>query len=144
MLYSATSAEKSISYAVQHQCPQCGAPVTLEEDTRFFVCGFCRVQSFICQKGFPRYYLSPSPKVPEDTDLVYLPYWRFKGVRYTCHATGIKSKFTDISTLARQDLPSRIPLFSRVPVPGFDLETHYQRNQRKFPQAITCGRGPKG
>ncbi len=106
---SATSAEKNISYAVQHQCPQCGAPVTLGEDARFFVCEFCRVRSFISQKGFPRYYLPASPKAPEDADIVYIPYWRFKGVRYICRAAGITPKFTDISVLARQDLPQQIP-----------------------------------
>ncbi len=111
MQFSATSAEKNISYAVQHQCPQCGAPVTLGEETRFFVCQFCRVRSCISQKGFPRYYLPCSPRVPQEAQakLIYLPYWRFKGVRYMCTASGITPGFTDISTLALADLPPQIP-----------------------------------
>lgn len=109
MQFSATSAEKNISYAVQHQCPQCGAPVTLGEETRFFVCEFCRVRSLISQKGFPRYYLPCAPKAPRDTVLIYLPYWRFKGVRYMCTASGITPRFTDISTLAVADMPPQIP-----------------------------------
>ncbi|WP_022667038.1 hypothetical protein [Desulfospira joergensenii] len=106
---SATSAGKSINYAVEHQCPQCGAPVTLGEDTRFFVCEFCRVRSCIAQKGFPRYYLSPSPDIPRDADLFYLPYWRFKGVRYPWDETGVKPRFMDISALALEDMPPEIP-----------------------------------
>lgn len=106
---SATSVEKNISYAIQHQCPQCGAPVTLGEETRFFVCEFCRVRSCISQKGFPRYYLPCSPKAPQDRQPIYLPYWRFKGVRYICSASGITPRFTDISTLAVADMPPQIP-----------------------------------
>ena len=109
MQFSAISAEKNISYAVQHQCPQCGAPVTLGEETRFFVCEFCRVRSCISQKGFPRYYLPCSPKVPQGAQLLYLPYWRFKGVRYMCTTSGITPRFTDISTLAVADMPHQIP-----------------------------------
>lgn len=109
MPFSATSAEKNISYAVQHQCPQCGAPVTLGEETRFFVCQFCRVRSCISQKGFPRYYLPRAPQVPQEVRLIYLPYWRFKGVRYMCTASGITPRFTDISTLALAEMPPQIP-----------------------------------
>lgn len=73
------------------------------------MCEFCRVRSCISQKGFPRYYLPCSPNVPQKVQLIYLPYWRFKGVRYMCTASGITPRFTDISALAVADMPSRIP-----------------------------------
>jgi len=73
------------------------------------VCEFCRVRSCISQKGFPRYYLPCSSKVPADENLIYLPYWRFKGVRYTCTASGVAPRFTDISILALADMPHQIP-----------------------------------
>ena len=73
------------------------------------MCEFCRVRSCISQKGFPRYYLPCSPKVPQDAQLIYLPYWRFKGVRYMCTASGVTPRFTDISTLAVADMPPQIP-----------------------------------
>ena len=73
------------------------------------MCEFCRVRSCISQKGFPRYYLPCSAKVPRDAELIYLPYWRFKGVRYTCTASGVTPRFTDISTLALADMPPQIP-----------------------------------
>lgn len=83
--------------------------MTLGEEIRFFVCAFCRVRSCISQKGFPRYYLPCAPNVPKDANLIYLPYWRFKGVRYTCTASGVTHRFTDISTLALADMPPQIP-----------------------------------
>ncbi|WP_321413922.1 hypothetical protein [uncultured Desulfobacter sp.] len=73
------------------------------------MCEFCRVRSCISQKGFPRYYLPCSSKVPRDAQLIYLPYWRFKGVRYICSASGVTPRFTDLSTLAVADMPSQIP-----------------------------------
>lgn len=100
---------KDISFAIEHQCPQCGAPITLEEDTRFFVCEFCRVRSVIFQKDFFRYFLSPSTDIPIDQDLFYLPYWRFKGVRYLCTPGGIQPRFIDVSSLAMEGVPSNIP-----------------------------------
>ncbi|MCP4682857.1 MAG: hypothetical protein GY864_11035, partial [Desulfobacterales bacterium] len=107
-LFFAISAEKSISFTVEHQCPQCGAPITLGEETLFFVCGFCRVRSCISQKGFSRYYFSLSSDAPKDSKLVYLPYWRFKGVRYACHFSGVEHRFLDISSLAMED-PGHLP-----------------------------------
>ena len=67
------------------------------------------MRSCISQKGFPRYYLPCSPNVPQEAQVIYLPYWRFKGVRYMCTASGITPRFTDISALALADIPSRIP-----------------------------------
>ena len=104
-----TAAERSISYRVEHQCPQCGAPVTLGEETLFFVCEFCRVRSCISQKGVFRYMLSPGKSVPEDTELIYLPYWRFKGVRYFCSVSGVDSRFMDISQSAVNDSIEHVP-----------------------------------
>ena len=106
--YSVTSAEKNINFKVEHQCPQCGAPVLLEEETLFFTCEFCRVRSYILQHRYPRYRLSPSKDIKDDQDFIYLPYWRFKGVHYTCRLSGVEYKFLDISTLALKHRPLNI------------------------------------
>jgi hypothetical protein len=100
MQFFVTNAEKSISFKVEHQCPQCGAPITLGEEALFFTCGFCRVRSCISQKGFPRYMFSLSIDAPTDSEVIYLPYWRFKGVRFACHNSGVEHRFLDISALA--------------------------------------------
>jgi hypothetical protein len=105
MRFFVTNAGKSISFKIEHQCPQCGAPITLGEETLFFVCDFCRVRSCISQKGFSRYYFPLSPHAPAGSDLVYLPYWRFKGVRYACHFSGVTPRFIDNSALAMEDAP---------------------------------------
>lgn len=101
-------AEKEINFKVQLQCPQCGAPILLEEETLFFECEFCRVQSCISQKGFARYSFSPSEEMKECENLFYLPYWRFKGVRYTCLLKGVESKFLDLSRLAMRTKPKQV------------------------------------
>lgn len=109
MLFSATSAEKNIQFKVEHQCPQCGAPVTLGEETLFFVCEFCRVRSCIAQKGFSRYLFSLSSPSPKGCEVFYLPYWRFKGVQYACSFSGVDSRFLDLSALALDRADRRIP-----------------------------------
>ena len=103
------AAERSINYRVEHQCPQCGAPVILGEETLFFVCEFCRVRSCISHKGVFRYMLSPGEHVPEDTDFIYLPYWRFKGVRYFCSSAGVSHRFLDISQSAVTSSIEQLP-----------------------------------
>ena len=50
-------------------------------------------------------YLLPH-KAPDGRDLVYFPYWRFKGMLFSCLPQGIRNRFLDVS---RQAVPS--PLF---------------------------------
>jgi hypothetical protein len=114
--YSATSAVNAISFRIEHQCPQCGAPIVLDEETRFFACKFCRVKSCISQTGFARYMFARSslamshPDAPDDESLVFLPYWRFKGCCYTCTRQGVSHRFQDISALALEGSFPNLPL----------------------------------
>ena len=96
-------------FSVEHHCPQCGAPIFLDEADRFFVCPYCRVRFCISQKGFGRYYLTPHVDIPEKIPLVYLPYWRFKGIQYACSQAGVDHWFTDLSILAMDATPRGIP-----------------------------------
>lgn len=110
MPYTATTAERNINYQIAHQCPQCGAPITLGEADRFFVCDFCRVRSCISQKGYFRYLFTPSADVPESKDILYVPYWRFKGVLFTCTLeNGIDYRFMDVSHLAMTEHTTLFP-----------------------------------
>ncbi|RME62869.1 MAG: hypothetical protein D6778_10460, partial [Nitrospirae bacterium] len=59
------------------ECPQCGGPVELEETDRLFRCSFCRVKLQITAPGPPRYWLKPRDE--PFSELIFLPYWRFKG-----------------------------------------------------------------
>ena len=80
---------------IQHQCPQCGAPAILKETDRLFACEFCRVKSYLIQNKFFRYLLPNA--APKNKNLVYFPYWRFKGMLFSCVESGIKYRFLDVS-----------------------------------------------
>nr|WP_319494519.1 hypothetical protein [uncultured Desulfobacter sp.] len=106
--------------------------MTLGEEIRFFVCEFCRVRSCISQKGFPRYYLPRSSQVPTDAAFIYLPYWRFKGVRYMCTASGVTHRFTDISSLALADMPTQIPFSLGLRAQAMPMKRIRPDTQGKF------------
>jgi predicted RNA-binding Zn-ribbon protein involved in translation (DUF1610 family) len=82
-------------FTIEHQCPQCGAPALLRETDRFFSCEFCRVNSFLLQDVFSQYMLPNA--APAGKDLVYYPYWRFKGMLFSCLESGIRHRFIDVS-----------------------------------------------
>ncbi|MFH1982166.1 MAG: hypothetical protein ABIL58_09985 [Pseudomonadota bacterium] len=83
---------------IKHQCPQCGAPVTLAETDRLVSCGFCRVRSYLLPQLFFRYMLPHT--APEDKRLVYVPYWRYKGMLFFATDRGMQERFIDASRLA--------------------------------------------
>ena len=87
-----------MNLVIEHQCPQCGAPVLLEETDRLLACEFCRVKSYLMPKRFFRYMLPNA--APEDRDLVYAPYWRFKGMLFSSVLSGVKHRFIDVSQRA--------------------------------------------
>lgn len=80
---------------IEHQCPQCGAPAILKETDRLFSCEFCRVNSYLLQDSFFRYMLPNA--APKTKDLVFFPYWRFKGMLFSCVDSGIEHRFIDVS-----------------------------------------------
>jgi ribosomal protein L37AE/L43A len=94
-LWRKTLKEDRINFIIEHQCPQCGAPAVMEETERLFNCDFCRVKSYLVAKDVFRYML-PS-KAAASKDLVFFPYWRFKGMLFACTGNGIRNKFVDVS-----------------------------------------------
>lgn len=85
-------------WEVEHSCPQCGAPVILEETDRLFQCPFCRVRLYLSIPDYLHYYLLP--KNVNIEELIYIPYWRFKGIAFFLEALQVQSKFTDATALA--------------------------------------------
>ena len=67
----------------------------MEETDRLFACGFCRVKSYLEATDVFRYML-PS-KAPQSKELIYFPYWRFKGMLFSCAGNGVEHKFVDVS-----------------------------------------------
>lgn len=104
--HSAASAEKNIKFLIDHQCPQCGAPAELNETDRLFRCTFCKVSSYLSEKGCFRYVLPQH--APEGKSLVYFPYWRLKGMLFSCLPSGIQNRFIDLSRQAVQS--TRFPV----------------------------------
>ncbi|MCP4113344.1 MAG: hypothetical protein GY749_48740 [Desulfobacteraceae bacterium] len=91
---------------IDHQCPQCGAPAVLEETDRLFICEFCRVKSYLLEKDFFRYIIPGN--APGNKELVFFPYWRFRGMFFSSLRDEIHHRFVDIS---RQAVDSReIPI----------------------------------
>lgn len=72
----------------------------MEETERLFECTFCRVKSYLVAPDCFRYLLPCDP--PADDDLIYFPYWRFKGTLLTSLPSGVRSKFIDVSRQAVQ------------------------------------------
>ena len=83
---------------IEHQCPQCGAPATLEETERLFTCPFCRVKSYLVTRDYFRYMLPHG--APAGKSLLFLPYWRFKGSFFVSLLGGIKHRIVDVSQQA--------------------------------------------
>lgn len=87
-----------VGWRVDHQCPQCGAPVTLEESDRLFVCPYCRVRLYLATPGACRYYLPPADQ--NDDELFYVPYWRAKGMLFSCRGQQLTERLLDTSIRA--------------------------------------------
>jgi hypothetical protein len=86
------------TFIIEHQCPRCGGPAELEESDRLFRCGFCRAGSYLSVPDYFRYILPHS--APSGKNLIYFPYWRFKGMLFFCVPGQIKNNFVDVSQQA--------------------------------------------
>ena len=87
------------SWQIDHQCPQCGGPVTLDETDRRFACPYCRVNFSLLANGVQQYYLPPAEEDLDDK-LYYAPYWRFRGTIHSCLAYEITHQLLDATVLA--------------------------------------------
>ncbi len=95
----------SQAWQIELQCPQCGAPLVLEETDRILSCSFCRVRLYLAQEGHPRYYMAPGEKLLDKT--LFAPYWRFKGMVFSVDEQGVAQRLVDSNLLAlrSQDFP---------------------------------------
>jgi DNA-directed RNA polymerase subunit RPC12/RpoP len=89
------------SWEIEYQCPQCGAPVILQEADRLFTCSYCRVRLYVTANDLFRYYLPPKKRVP--SEILFLPYWRFRGIAFSCIPYEVRHRIIDSSLLALQD-----------------------------------------
>ena len=95
---SAVRESSSQAWQIELQCPQCGAPLVLEETDRMLSCSFCRVRLYLAREGQPRYYLAPKEKLLDNA--LYVPYWRFKGMSFSLDEHGVEERLVDSNLLA--------------------------------------------
>jgi hypothetical protein len=84
------------NWQIQHQCPQCGAPVILEETDRILSCAFCRTRLLIVSPA-PFHYYIPAPAAAE---AVYIPYWRLRGLAYQLKPLEMTDTYIDTNRRA--------------------------------------------
>jgi len=99
----------------------------MEETDRLLKCEYCKVKSYLVAEDVFRYMLPTS--TAGSKDLIYFPYWRFKGMWFACDANGVQHKFVDVS---HQGVAS--PLFP------ISLGLRSQALKLKFVTPETAGR----
>jgi hypothetical protein len=83
-----------MGFIIEHECPQCGAPIELTETDRILSCPFCDVQSYLFSPGYFRYIL---PHKAPDKEIIYVPYLRFRGSVFYCGETSMGHRIIDIT-----------------------------------------------
>jgi len=86
-------------WKVEHNCPQCGGPVALDEDERILTCGYCRVRLFVANGGGPMRYVLP-PRHADVGSIVMVPYWRLRGLVFRGVACALTPRLVDGTRLA--------------------------------------------
>ena len=118
------------SWAIQLQCPQCAAPVTLEEADRILSCAYCRVRLLLSYPGYPRYYLDPYQDPQPAHEFIYLPYWRFKGIAFASLQSGLEARAVDATFLAAK-IPF-LPITLGLQARAFKLRFFSLQKKGKF------------
>ncbi|MBW2558995.1 MAG: hypothetical protein JRD69_09245 [Deltaproteobacteria bacterium] len=83
-------------FIVEHECPQCGAPVELEETNRLLRCPYCGVKNYLFAGDMFRFVL---PDRAPGKEIIYVPYMRFKGNVFLCKNASIDHRVVDITRL---------------------------------------------
>jgi hypothetical protein len=108
--------------------------VTLEETDRLLECAFCRVKLYITSKETFHYWMQPKRA---DRELILIPYWRFKGMTFSCKVQKTEERIVD-TTLIATDIkgmpvslgvrPQAVPLRYVTP----DLNQHFFVTHKSF------------
>ena len=130
------------SFEIEHQCPRCGAPVTLEEADRILACSYCRVRLIMVYAGYPEYFLDPYLEGKPLQELIYIPYWRFRGLAFAGLPSNKEDRFIDDTFLAAgiPFLPSRLGLQTRafkVRPLSFQKKGRFLQPQFSFEKVVT-------
>lgn len=107
---SATSAGKSwvkMGFTIEQECPQCGAPIEMDETDHLLRCPYCDVKNYLYTPNYLRYVL---PHKAPDKEIIYAPYLRFKGNVYFCKGMTVGHRVIDITNVGLEfkGLPSSL------------------------------------
>lgn len=83
-----------MGFTVEQECPQCGAPIELDEADHLLLCPYCDVSSFLFTSNYFRYIL---PDKAPNRDIIYAPYLRFRGAVYFVKDLKIGHRIVDIT-----------------------------------------------
>ena len=114
-----------MGFTIEQECPQCGAPIDLDETDHLLKCPYCDVNNFLFASDYFRFIL---PHKVSDKEIIYAPYLRFKGNVYFCHGQTVGHRVVDITHLG---LP-----FKGIPP---SLGVRPQAMKMKFVTAATEG-----
>ncbi len=94
---------------IEHECPQCGGPIELDETDHLITCPYCSINNFIYSPNYFRFIL---PHKAPDQKIFYAPYLRFKGNVYYCQDLTIGHRFLDITQIGipLKELPPSLGL----------------------------------
>jgi hypothetical protein len=98
-----------LGFTVEQDCPQCGAPVELDEADHLMHCPFCEVDSFLYTPNYLRFALPL--KAPAE-EVLYAPYLRFKGNVFYFTESTMGHRIVDITHVGMpiQGLPVSLGL----------------------------------
>ncbi|MBN2062804.1 MAG: hypothetical protein JW882_20545 [Deltaproteobacteria bacterium] len=85
-----------MGFTFRQECPQCGAPIDLDETDHLLRCPYCEVNNFLYTTNYFRFVL---PDKAAGRDIIYAPYLRFKGNVYFCQGTTIGHRIVDITNV---------------------------------------------
>ena len=104
-----------MSFFIDHNCPQCGAPIQFEEAERLLVCPFCKVRSFMVSGRYLRTMFMPQVG---GESVIFAPYLHFKGSIFFQRAEALEHKQLQITPLG---------MVSQVLPPNLGWKTQTQR-----------------
>jgi len=130
---------KRRSWEIELQCSQCGAPVSLEETDRLLTCSYCRVRLYLWTSSQFCYCL-PALKAPSE-NLIFIPYWRFKGVAYSIVPFEVRHRILDATLLANshRTLPATLgikPQALKLRFASGEIQGTFVRPQTSLQEAV--------
>ncbi|GBE01807.1 hypothetical protein BMS3Bbin06_02315 [bacterium BMS3Bbin06] len=129
----------SETWSIEQQCPQCGGPVILADTDRILSCSYCRVRLFISTRDYFKYILPPADQSPEE--LIFTPYWRFKGIIFSSSVVKTEHRITDstISASEHSLFPISLgvrPQAVRLKFLSPELKHHFFLPERPFREVL--------